>query len=146
MKHVFNIENGEFWLTESLIVSKSLTKDQLRKAFEPGRIKEWNYSNQTSQFSFKNHKIEDLYFLIIFDFKQDVFSGLQVLIQDRPYAEEASWDNFDFDYEEKMGELLKSWFEEQTQGKTVQTNWGEAQLVYDRHNLSHFLKISYYNP
>ncbi len=143
MKQRLNIQTGEFTIHKNLTISRHLHDSEISRCFGEKLIIREKFNNGTSILLLRNLKIDDLYFNISFNFKEDVLSRFEFVLNTIPSPEVASWDDFDIEVEKEKGLLMTKWFENQTKNQSSESSWGMAVVAYDFHNWMYSIIVTY---
>ncbi|MBA3679633.1 MAG: hypothetical protein H0W73_00365 [Bacteroidetes bacterium] len=154
MVQLLDPKTGEFSISKDFIVSAKTTIEDLVAYFGESALQVRDFENGHSNYTVRDLKIADLYFILTFYFVNNRISKLSVLVQELPYnldqklpnSNSSGWDNFNEKDEIKKGDFIKLWFAHQMHNDYKKYDWGKADVYYDFHNLSSSCLINYNMP
>lgn len=138
-----NSSTGEFTLDNGFIVSHKTSAKDLTAHFGESNLSARDFKNGHSNYSVRNLKVGELYFILFFYFFNEQITKIEILVQAKLYDHEPDWNNFDQDGELKRGKFIEQWMAKQMRGDHKEYAWGKMGVSYDFHNLSTSGFISY---
>lgn len=142
-EQLIDAETGAFTFGNGFVVSHRTTVSDLIAHFAEQGLSVQDFKNGYSNYSIRNVKLGELYFIFTFYFLNGHITKTEFLVQAEPYDREASWDNFDKDAETAKGKFMERLMAKQMQGNDKKRGWGSAGVSYDFHNISSSCFIAY---
>lgn len=143
-RQLINVKTGGFTLDKGFTISNKTKADELIRHFGKEGLSVRDFKNGHSNYSVRNLKLDDLYFILMVYFLNEQITKLEFILQAGPY-DDAGWDSFDRDKEIQKGKFMEQWMATQKKGDHKTYDWGKMGVSYDFHNLSSSCFISY-NP
>lgn len=144
MKQLINPQTGEFILDRSFVISRTTSVHDLVNHFGEERLSVRDFKNGHSQYMIYNLELDDLYFILTVYFLNEQITKVDFVVQDKPYDDNAGWDNFDAKEEKKKGAFMERWMAKQRNDDARRYDWGTLGVSYDFHHLSYSCFISYH--
>ena len=90
----------------------------------------------------KNIQIDNQYFIIFLCFKKEKLSQLTMVINDKPFELNSSWDTWSEKAEKEKLKKFENWLNKELD-KERKFNWGEVWVNYDQREGSSSIGIKY---
>ncbi len=153
MEQLIHLKAGEFKIDKGFIVSGKTQREELLAHFEGQSVSVNDFNNGYCNYSVRNLKIGEWYFILTFCYFHEAIKKIEILVQTESYDtgvqsglsdDSSGWDNFDEKEEIKKGKYMEQWMAKQMQRDYKKYDWGKAGVNYDFHNLSSSCFMEYY--
>lgn len=125
--NIINFKNGNFQITDQLIISKETSYNDLLKLVPENKI--WDVKNGYKWIYFEDTEIDELFFNIGICFYNEVLFSINFSFNDKQ-MKNSFWDNWNETAELKRKDIYEKWLTKLA-GNKRDFDWGTAGAYFD---------------